>query len=175
MLTVALLGQLSVQLEGQPADVSLRPVQLLLVYLLLHRGVSHRRERLSGLLWPDYTEESARKNLRNTVYRLRKIIGDDYLIAYRTTLAFNTAAPLQLDVAQLEVETDPADIEALIRTVEAYQGELLPGFYEDWVLVERERLRALFEQWMQELLDALEVASRWKASLTWGEHWIAQG
>ncbi len=107
MLTVALLGQLNVRLDGQPADLSLRPVQMLLAYLLLNQEVAHRRERLAGLLWPDYTEASARKNLRNTVYRLRKVIGHDYLLADRTTLAFNAASAFQLDVVQLEEESDP--------------------------------------------------------------------
>ena len=40
---------------------------------------------------------------------------------------------------------------------------------------ERERLQALFERQMQALLEGLNAAGRWSESLTWAEHWIAQG
>ena len=140
MLRVALLGRYDVQLDDEPIELALRPVELLLAYLLLNRGKCHRREQLAGLLWPDYTDESARKNLRNTVYRLRKAIGNEYLATDRGSVAFNVAAPFWLDVAQLEEAAAVAELEQLLQAASLYKGELLPGFYEDWILWERERL-----------------------------------
>ncbi len=175
MLHITLLGRYKVRLNDEPLVLSLRPVQNLLAYLLLNRDKSHRREQLAGILWPDYTEASARKNLRNTVYRLRRAVGESYLAADRSSVAFNTDATFWLDVAQLEELATASGIEEGIQAAGLYQGELLPGYYEDWILWERERLQALFERQMQELLERLNAAGRWSESLTWAEYWIAQG
>jgi hypothetical protein len=52
---------------------------------------------------------------------------------------------------------------------------LLPGFYDDWVVLERERLRAVLDDKMQLLLDRSIVEERWRDALEWGERWIALG
>ena len=68
-----------------------------------------------------------------------------------------------------------ASIEAMLQAVSAYRGDLLPGFYEDWVSLERERLKAAFENKMGMLLEALLAEKRWSEILEWGERWIALG
>ncbi len=173
MLKATLLGQFQILLDDKPVELPSRPAQILLAYLLLNRGLLHRREQLAGMLWPDSLESTARKNLRNALWQLRKALGERYLFADKETVAFNADAPQALDIAMLESEA--ADTDALIAAVSAYKGELLPGFYEDWVALERERLRALFERRMQALLDGLAAAERWPEAHTWAEHWIAQG
>jgi hypothetical protein len=102
---------------------------------------------------------------------LRGAIGDDYLSVDRSTVAFNTLAAHQLDVAALEAE--PADIDGMIEAVSLYQGDLLPGSYEEWIQIERERLQLLFERRVHTLLDKLSAASRWDDLLVWAERWIA--
>lgn len=57
--------------------VHLRPAQSLLAYLLLNADKSIRREKLAGLLWPDSDEASARNNLRQALWRLRSVLGED--------------------------------------------------------------------------------------------------
>lgn len=181
MLEANLFGQFDLRLDNEPLQLSSRPAQTLLAYLLLNRDVVHARSRLAGLLWPDSDENSARQNLRNALYRLRQAIGDDYLLADRTSVGFNTAAPYRLDVALLEEGALPEEGEAgegaddLTAAVSVYRGELLPGFYEEWVLLERERLRALFERRMKRLLDSLGIAGRWTDVERWAERWIGMG
>src|SRR5690606_32509187 len=101
-------------------------------------------------------------------------LGEAYLDASKGTLAFNVEAPHRLDVALLE-QASRATGEALAAAVGAYQGELLPGFYEPWVVLERERLHAVFCRRIQALLDELIAHARWTDVQTWAEHWIAQG
>jgi serine/threonine protein kinase/type II secretory pathway predicted ATPase ExeA len=175
MLKATLVGQFRIVLDDKPVELTSRPAQTLLAYLLLNRGIVHRREQLAGLLWPDSLESTARKNLRNAVWQLRKAIGERYVLTDKETVAFNADAPYDLDIAALARETGETDAEALIAAVSAYKGELLPGFYEDWVQLERERLRALFERRIQALLDGLAAAARWPEAHAWAEHWIAQG
>ena len=60
-------------------------------------------------------------------------------------------------------------------SLSAYQGELLPGFYDEWVVLEREHLKAIYEQEMDRLLGMLEQAGQWLQVLEWAEKWIAFG
>jgi predicted ATPase/DNA-binding SARP family transcriptional activator len=179
MLEISLLGQFDIQLNGQPVDLPSRPAQSLLAYLLLKSGTAHRREELAGLLWPDATETNARSYLRQALWRIRKALESDdgsYIIADDLSLAFDTSTNFRLDVAVLE-KAVPADAAAadLVQCVSVYRGELLPGFYDEWAALERERLRAVFENKMNRLLDRLVAERRWPGVVEWGERWIALG
>src|SRR3970282_621508 len=109
MLQIRLLGQFDVRLDGKRIVISSRAGQSLLAYLALTAGTAHRREKLAGTLWPDTSDENARKNLRQELWRIRKAIpsqnldvADDYLLADEFTLTFNRDANYWLDVAMLE-------------------------------------------------------------------------
>ncbi|HEY6073454.1 MAG TPA: BTAD domain-containing putative transcriptional regulator [Anaerolineales bacterium] len=57
----------------------------------------------------------------------------------------------------------------------AYQGELLPGFYEEWIVLEREHLQAVYEHNMARLMALLHGEGRWQEILEWGERWVSLG
>jgi len=176
MLKVKLFGQFDIQLNDVPVEVPTRSAQSLLAYLLLNAGTAHRRVKLAGLFWPDTSESNARNNLRHALWRIRKAIGHDYLLTDNVSVTWDTTSVYWLDAAILETAVDedgPAD--ELIDIVAVYTGELLPGFYDDWVVLERERLKAVFEQQTKRLLDRLVQERRWDDLLHWGEHWIALG
>jgi predicted ATPase/DNA-binding SARP family transcriptional activator len=179
MLEISLLGKFDLQLNGQAVEIPSRPAQSLLAYLLLKSDTAHRREKLAGLLWPDATETNARSYLRQALWRVRKALDSAdgrYLIADDLSIAFDTNAPYRLDVAVLEraVPTEGAT-EDLVQCVSVYRGELLPGFYNEWAALERERLQAVFENKMNRLLDRLVAERRWPAVVEWAERWIALG
>jgi predicted ATPase/DNA-binding SARP family transcriptional activator len=178
MVEIRLLGQFTVQVDGVAIELTARPAQSLFAYLLLN-PVAQRRERLAGLLWPDSSETNARRNLRQALWQIRRALSDQadaLLVVDEVTLAFNTAADYWLDVecvAQPLEEAGTAD--DLMRAVAVYTGELLPGFYDEWVQLERERLQAQFERKLTLLLERLVEAQRWADVLHWGERWIALG
>ena len=179
MLEVRLLGQFDVRLHGQAVEIPSRPAQSLLAYLLLNAGTTHRRERLAGLLWPEASEGNARSNLRHAIWRLRRALGPaagGCLQADNFAVAFNGSSDHWLDTAVLERGgSEGGDLEVLVAAVSAYRGELLPGFYAEWIDLERERLHNVFERQIQTLLDRLIQAQRWSDVLTWGERWVALG
>jgi predicted ATPase/DNA-binding SARP family transcriptional activator len=175
MLEVRVLGQFEVRLDGQPVEIASRPAQSLLAYLMLNAGAAQRREKLSGLFWPEATEDNARSNLRHALWRIRRALEGDgrrYLLTDHLTIAFDAAADYWLDAAELERGNS---LDELIQSLSAYHGELLPGFYDDWVSLERERLQAAFERRMQSLLERLIADRRWLEALNWSERWIALG
>jgi DNA-binding SARP family transcriptional activator len=175
-LEVHLLGQFSVLKDEEAVEIPSRPAQSLFAYLAMSAGTVHRREKLAGLLWPEASESNARSNLRHALWRLRKAVGDEYFLADKISIAFNAEADHWMDTALLEGEDGRVgSTRNLLEDVSAYGGELLPGFYDDWVILERERYRALFEKKVQSLLDRLIEENRWAEVLEWGERWIALG
>jgi ABC-type oligopeptide transport system substrate-binding subunit/DNA-binding SARP family transcriptional activator/Cdc6-like AAA superfamily ATPase len=179
MLQSRLLGRYEICLDGQPVIISSRPTQSLLAYLLLHSNRSHRREKLAGQFWPDTTESNARSNLRHELWRIRKALGTNENMRVKSDDLGVTYHPLtgdQLDVDLFEsFSEEESTTETLLQSVSAYGGDLLPGFYEDWVTLERERLGAAFERRMGMLLDRLLAEGRWNEVLEWGERWLASG
>jgi WD40 repeat protein/DNA-binding SARP family transcriptional activator len=181
MLVIRVLGQFGVELDGCSVELSSRPAQSLLAYLALHAGVPHRRERLAGLFWIESSEANARNNLRQALWRIRKAIDTrhpsrTFIRADDLIVTFDSTADYWLDAAALVRQITPdAPLERLIETLGLYRAELLPGFYEDWVDLERERLQAVFDGGMQILLARLLDAGRWTEAIDQAERWIAQG
>jgi predicted ATPase/DNA-binding SARP family transcriptional activator len=179
MLEVKLLGRFDVRCNGLSIAITSRPAQSLFAYLILSAGTAHRREKLAGMLWPDSLEETARDNLRHALWRIRKALPlkpkTDYLLADDLSIAFNASAEYWLDAAELEKLSETASADELIAVLSTYQGELLPGFYDEWVGLEREHLYSVFEHHMARLMSLLQDEKRWLDILDWGERWIKLG
>lgn len=179
MLEVKLLGQFEVILDGKHITIPTRNAQSLFAYLILSSGNTHRRERLAGLLWPDSSEENARSNLRHELWRLRKALlsqGDAYFLTDDLTIAFNPHSQFSLDVHILEnAPLEGGSADELIQALDVYHDDLLPGFYEEWVFVERQRLNALFEARIARLLDLLQDEGRWPEVKEWSLRWLGFG
>ena len=179
MLQIRLLGQFELSLDKKRVTIPSRIGQSLFAYLALTAGTAHRREKLAGMFWPDTTEETARKYLRQELWRIRKSLSspqketEDYLLADEFTIAFNRNAKYWLDVHHVE-RPDP-DLESLTGNLSFYQGELLPGFYEEWVLLERERLQSVLDTRMGQLLEQLITSERWTAVQEQAERWLTLG
>jgi len=179
MLEVRLIGTFDIKCDGKPVIISSRAAQSIFAYLILSAGTLHRREKLAGIFWPDATEEKARAYLRHELWRIRKALSSksrvDYLFADDINISFNASAESWLDFTALENISDGASIEELMNALSVFQGELLPGFYEDWIVLEREHLQAVYEQKMARLLELLESEKRWTDILDWAERWISFG
>jgi DNA-binding SARP family transcriptional activator len=178
VLEIRLLGQFELRRNGASVFLRSRHAQSLLAYLALSAGTAHRREKLAGLLWPDADEDNARNSLRHALWRIRKAIEPDQVAAPclrsdELAVSFNARADYWLDVEALARDGDT--LQEWIEAVAVYRGELLPGFYDDWVILERERLESLVQLKMQRLLERLVEEHRWLEVVEWGERWAALG
>lgn len=180
MLEVRLLGQFDIALDGVPIEITSRSSQSLFSYLILNPNTAYRREKLAGQFWPEASESNARNSLRQALWRIRRAFHpganeeSDFFIADGFTIGFNPNANYVLD-ADLLKEDQASSAEDLIQAVSAYKGELLPGFYEEWIVLSRESLQVAYEHKMHLLLEKLVAAEAWQDVIKWGEHWIAQG
>jgi DNA-binding SARP family transcriptional activator len=114
-----------------------------LVALLALRG-RKPRSQIAGTLWPDTTDERALTSLRSAVLRVRRS-ASGLLELSHSTLAL--APDVRIDVQEVvrwaaETAGQPTGHERW--WVNVLRGaDLLPGWYEDWVVFERERLQLL--------------------------------
>ena len=76
---VRLLGTLQVEVAQKPIRISGSKAQSLFAFLLLHPKISHTREYLADLLWPDVSPGRVRRNFSDTLYRLRQALAEDWL------------------------------------------------------------------------------------------------
>ena len=178
-LEIKLLGRFEVSQDGKPISITSRPAQSLFVYLILNAGTSYRREKLAGMLWPDSLEETARDNLRHALWRVRKALESAssirFLHADDLSIGFEKSSDYWLDTAELEKLGENSSGDELMAALSEYQGELLPGFYDEWVVLEREHLQSIFEHHMARLMSLLQDEKRWLDLLDWGERWIKLG
>src|SRR5262249_42156274 len=143
----------------------------LLGYLALHCNRSHPRAELIKLLWSDCEPALARQRLRVELASLRKdleplaVPAGAVIVVDRFSVQLNPAA-VATDVVQFEAElqasaraqTSSERLRCLTRAVEGYRGELLPGFHQEWVLSERQRLAGSFLQALRQLMAIEEEA-----------------
>src|SRR5688572_19033952 len=107
MLTLKLFGRLHVSDASATVTPRLRPrAQRLLAYLLLRRAEALSRETVAFTLWPDQPEADALGALRRALSDLRTGLppasADEWVLATRDELRWNTAAPYWLDVELFE-------------------------------------------------------------------------
>lgn len=177
MLDIRLLGQFAVARDGRPLTIPSRPAQLLLAWLALNAGRPQPREELADRLWPDSSAANARANLRHALWQLRAALDDDPRRApclHHDTHTITLDAGCAIDAAALARERPSWSTADLLAAVSC-GGELLPGFYEPWVVLERERLAAVYDRRMATLLDRLAEDGRWDEVVEWAERWIAMG
>lgn len=183
MLEICVLGQFSLSADGRSITISSRPAQSLFAYLALNQGVRHRREKLAGMLWPEASEANSRSYLRAALWRIRKSFEEaeadwgNFLEISDIELSFRAGSDVWLDADLMLERQAPQNwgVDALSQTTQLYAGDLLPGFYDEWVVLERERLHAAFQHKMNLLLDMLLAERRWDDVLAHAEGWVALG
>lgn len=62
------------QADGAPVAFATEKTRALLCYLTLEANRPLRRDALATLFWPDYGDDDARRNLRQTLYRLKQAL-----------------------------------------------------------------------------------------------------
>jgi DNA-binding SARP family transcriptional activator len=178
-LRVQLFGPLRATWDGEPLPALRRErVQSLWAYLLLrHQRCPAPREHLAFTFWPDVSEDQARSKLRHDLSDLRKWLGreraDAALLADDYEVGVKPQADIWVDVWAFESGVTQGDgqLEAAVHLVTA---DLLPHLYDDWLLIERERLWHLYRQALSELALRCQVRGDGQVAVRWGRRLVEQ-
>lgn len=159
-ITLSLLGRPRV--SGKALDLPAKAVALL--GYLAFADEPQPRERILGLLWSESSEEAARKNLRNTLWAVRKNLGESAIVASADHLGLGP--DVDVDVRRLLATKTSLDPRSLL---ELYTGPYLDGGrwvdapeFELWLTASRERLSQVFLNRTVEALNGLAQASAWR-------------
>jgi DNA-binding SARP family transcriptional activator/predicted ATPase len=183
-LSIYLLGVPRVHLNGRSLGIVKSPKLLVtLAYLVTEPG-PHPRDLLAAHLWPDGTSQQAQRNLRQILYRLRKLLDDgdedhSYVFTDRQTVRLDTDHNVWTDVSTFETLVEQTRqhahrrasvCQACVRHLEEarklYRGPFLKGLgnvssvaIEQWLLLWRESLQQ----------------QAFQATYTLAEHYLAHG
>jgi DNA-binding SARP family transcriptional activator len=141
--------------------------QRLLAFLAL-RDRAVTRVAAAGTLWPDATQTHAFSSLRSALSRLDEV-AQDAVVATRLELSFADGIPIDFREAQaiahrlVDVHAPRYDFDLSPGAVTALSTDLLPDWFDDWVVIEN-------EDWRQLRLHALEaLATRLTEGRRFGE------
>lgn len=143
VMSVAVLGGLTITLAGRRVDLEPGQPRGLVAYLALGGGERTVEEVLEAL-WPAAEPTAAKVRLRQVLWRLRQDTGTPDLVVRRGDVLRLTA---EVDVAhfhaaaQRALTADRSERAALAATaLAAYAGDVLPADrYTDWTAAPRER------------------------------------
>jgi DNA-binding SARP family transcriptional activator len=190
MLQCYLFGEPRITIDGQPIEpFPTQKTRSLFCYLILYHHRRHSRSVLINTFWPESDEYSARRCLSTTLWRLRRTLREDErdapaLLISGDVIGLNPQYPYWLDVANFEQsclslnETPgyaltPVQVELLRGAIALYQGDLMEGTYDDWVLVERERLANLYLQALIKLMDFCRRHNQLAEAIAYGQRILA--
>jgi DNA-binding SARP family transcriptional activator len=137
--------------------------------LIAHLSLCGRpgRGAIAGQLWPDVPEPHAHGSLRSALWRVQRAV-PGLVDASGGSLAL--AAGVRVDVREFtqwarQVLDPQAVLDRGVAPDMGLRGELLPGWYDDWVLLARERLRQLRLHALEVLADKLADAGRFNEAV----------
>jgi len=193
-LELALLGSPRITLDGKPLGGAARDrTQLLLAYLAVEQNRPHWRDALADLFWTERDAESCRTNLRQLLFRLRRLLGADesgapFLQIDREQIRFDSTADYALDVDELSSavvcagsdSACEACLSKMERAAECYRGEFLAGVVlgldaegmEGWLVQHREKLHRNALGIVERLAHCYERRAQWSQVLRWAERYV---
>jgi DNA-binding SARP family transcriptional activator len=142
---VSVLGGFSLTAEGVGVVRLPSSAQRVLGYLAL-TGVGQRRDVLAGRLWSTATQDRAHANLRTAVWKVRQLL-PEVIDCRRDTVGLQPG--VSVDYAGMTrlagrlLHRQLSGDELLDVPSELLAADLLPGWDEDWLLIDRERHRQL--------------------------------
>lgn len=167
-LEIRLLGEFHLVHDKENFTPAFTPrLQALLAFILLKGASPISRDRTAFQFWPDVAETKARNNLRQLLYRLRKVLpeAERFLHVRSSTIQWRTEASSFVDVFQFKDKLSTATtIAQLEEALEFYGGTLLPGNYDEWILRERERLHQRYLMGHERLATMLEQQGDYEAA-----------
>jgi DNA-binding SARP family transcriptional activator len=186
-LSVFLLGKFKVCCNNQEVNcIQVQKVQELFCYLLLYRKRHHHREQLADVLWVREESENNRKYLRKALWQLQtslnkisKNLSKQILVIDSDWISVNMGQDIWLDITKIEDAFDLVKGKAgmdlsieqfniLKDAVQVYQGDLLEGWYQDWCIFDRERLREYHIILINKLMGYCEISNQFDLGIEYG-------
>jgi SARP family transcriptional regulator, regulator of embCAB operon len=162
---ISLLGGFSLLQGGRPIPISTSPgTERLLAFVAL-RNRPIRRGLVAGTLWPDVIDGRAHASLRSALARLgaagRHTLDIDAVhvcLAEGVSVDVAQARALAHDLLGGSLRPDGSDLG--MEALSLLSTELLPGWYDDWAILEADKWHELRRHALEALAGILTAMSR---------------
>ncbi len=132
-----------------------------LFFLLINYPDGLTKEQVGLYMWPDISTDELDVRFKNTLYRLRRAVGNQVVLLKDDGYRFNQMMDYYYDaevfatnIEKAKTENDTRQkIKYLVKAVQQYQGEYLPEVDGHWAIVEREGYRIMHIDALDELAD----------------------
>lgn len=170
-LLITLLGRFRVFAGAESRQLP-SDAQRLVAFLALQRSPP-LREYIAGAVWGECTQDRANGNVRTALWRTRSIVPG--LIATPEPRHLSIAHDARIDLSEVKVRarrivSDRSSCSDDDLIAFPFAVDLLPGWYDDWVTVEREHIRQIrlhtLEAISAELLTRRRFAEAMEAAMT---------
>jgi DNA-binding SARP family transcriptional activator len=162
---LALIDAFELRCDGEPQPLP-PSAQRVVAFVALHDHPL-MRDYVAGALWLETSEDRAYANLRSALWRLRR---PGYELVRSTSRQLCLAPAVSVDYRETTAlahrllsgsrSDDDFDFDEAVLF-----GDLLPDWYEDWVLIERERFRQLRLHALEALCERRMAAGRLRHAL----------
>jgi DNA-binding SARP family transcriptional activator len=166
-VVLALLESFELRFRGRSVLLP-RSAQRVLAFLALHDRLLVR-DYVAGMLWLDATEDRAHASLRSALWRLGR---PGFPLVEATSRHLRLASGVAVDLREatslahrlVDCAAEPKGLEDCLPLCH----DVLPDWYEEWVLVERERFRQLRLHALDALCEQLTAAGRFAPAIEAG-------
>lgn len=142
---LSLLGSFSLIGPNGPIDLGNKKLCALLAFVACATSEPPSRETLTTLLWGSHFEEQARHNLRQTLTRLRRALGNDAFVTDDNTIGLKPGL-FHCDATAFETLIQADSNDTRKTAIDLYRGTFLAdiviaeGAWTHWVYGQRQRL-----------------------------------
>ncbi len=167
-IRVRLLRGLRITRGGEPLDVPLSG-QRLIAFLALHT-CSLMRQYVASSLWLDCDEARSGANLRSAIWRIR-VVEPRLVQAGADRIALGAAVWVDLRESDSLAQRLLDDLDTVGEAPAAEQrlaGDVLPDWYDEWVVFERERFHQLRLHALEALCRHLTTTRRYARAVAAG-------
>jgi DNA-binding SARP family transcriptional activator len=181
------------ELNEVPVVIDRRKILALLAYLAINPW-KHHRDHISALFWPEYPQPKAFTNLRHILWEVRQVIGNDWIVAGRDTIALaakSSATPertIWVDVERFELlkaqgnaQSDSSlRLDMLSEAIKLYRNHFLTGFtlkdapdFNEWASAESEKLRDQLARVLAILIEDLCALGQAGGAIPYAQRLVA--
>lgn len=155
-----LLSAFELRADGAPVSLPMS-AQRVVAFVTLHNRAL-LRPYVAGSLWLDTPDERAAANLRSALWRINRlgrpiIEATGGQLRLRADVDVDFRAAERLALAEVHGRVDEGEREP---DMQPFVADLLPDWYDDWVMLERERFRQLRLRALEALCERLARAGR---------------
>jgi DNA-binding SARP family transcriptional activator len=173
LIRLSLLNTFELVRDGVPEVVPMSGQRLLALLALHPRPLL--RPYVAGTLWPETSEDRAHGSLRSALWRVQRLC-PGLIEPAGARLGLGPAVEVDLHAAEAFArhvldESDAAFVGA--HPSPLLLGDLLPDWYDDWVLFEQERFRHLRLRTLDVLCERLTRAGRLREAAAVGHAALA--